>query len=395
MADLPATLPWSDRGANAARVITPSPRSAHDVEILRSLSRRINPNDPGAHNNLAVVYFSKGLHEEAVEHFERALDLDPRMQVAERNLKIAYFTTGFFETLVSNLRDRLEQDPSNVDTRERLARAYLYGGDPAAAISEWKCVAQARPDDASTYYQLARAEQQMGSLDAALETITKSVCLDGNNARAHLLNGEILYQLGRGAEARDPLETAVRHDNNLVDAHHLLALVYGDLGLVQLAESAAGRAAELNPALTKAQANLSLDSYSAARYQELVGERSVQSDVMDATLAHYNLGLAFRQKALYDEALREFRLGAERGEDAMLVQQAEGEMLLLKGASEEAIAVYSKLLTQEQGSPKLWNELGVALHQLGQLEEAEHTYRHSLSIDPEYALAWNNLGVVS
>jgi tetratricopeptide (TPR) repeat protein len=56
--------------------------------------------------------------------------------------------------------------------------------------------------------------------------------------------------------------------------------------------------------------------------------------------------------------------------------------------------VYSALLAQEQGSPKLWNELGVALHQLGRLTDAERSYRKSLDVDPDYALAWNNLGVV-
>src|SRR5688572_6004234 len=98
------TIPWRDRGDDSERANAPSPRSVRDLEILRSLARRINPKDPGAHNNLGVVYYNKGLHEEAILHFERALDLDPRMQVAERNLQIAYFNTGFYETLIEQLR---------------------------------------------------------------------------------------------------------------------------------------------------------------------------------------------------------------------------------------------------------------------------------------------------
>ena len=79
-------------GINGATV----PRSTRDLEILRSLARRISPDDAGAHNNLGVVFYQKGLHEEAIAAFERALELDPRMQVAERNLQIAYFHTGYF-----------------------------------------------------------------------------------------------------------------------------------------------------------------------------------------------------------------------------------------------------------------------------------------------------------
>jgi tetratricopeptide (TPR) repeat protein len=394
--DAPPTIPWNDRGTDADRTVAaPSPRSIRDLEILRSLARRINANDPGAHNNLGVVYYNKGLFEEAIAHFERALELDPRMHVAERNLQIAYFHTGFFETLIAQLRERLAQNPSDNEARERLARAYAYGGDPAAAIEEWRQVIESHPDDSAVHHRLARAEQARGNLDAALVTIQRAVALDPKNARAQLLMGEILYQIGRAGEAREPLEAAIAYDQGLAEAHHLLAFVYGDLGMAQKAELASARASELNPSLSKAETNLSLDAYSTARYQELVGDRTLRPDVeATGTLAHYNLGLAFRQKALYEEALREFRLAAERGEDPQLVQQAEAEMLLLKGASQEATAIYSSLVAQEQESPKLWNELGVALHQSGQLEDAEAAYRQSLSVDQSYALAWNNLGVV-
>jgi cellulose synthase operon protein C len=76
-------------------------------------------------------------------------------------------------------------------------------------------------------------------------------------------------------------------------------------------------------------------------------------------LAHYSLGLAFRQRALFDEALREFRLATERGEDSFLVQQAQAELLLLRGAAWRRCELYEELIEVESGSPKLWNELGV------------------------------------
>src|SRR5215212_7613087 len=99
-----------DRLTPGAPLPRSSPRSERDLEILRSLARRINPRDAGAHNNLGVVFYNKGLYEEAIEHFEKALELDPRMQVADRNLQIAYFHTGYYERLVSDLRAKLLSD---------------------------------------------------------------------------------------------------------------------------------------------------------------------------------------------------------------------------------------------------------------------------------------------
>ena len=54
--------------------------SERDLAVLRSFARRIDPSDAGAHNNLGVLYYQKGLVEDAIAAFTRALELDPKMQ---------------------------------------------------------------------------------------------------------------------------------------------------------------------------------------------------------------------------------------------------------------------------------------------------------------------------
>jgi tetratricopeptide (TPR) repeat protein len=386
-------LPWQDRDEGQRVRPTPQPRSERDAALLRGLARRIKQDDPNAHNNLGVVYYHKGLFDDAVEQFERALELDPRMEVAERNLRIVYFGTGYFERFVADARAALERNADDVATRERLARACYHAGDAEAAVREWRGVLMGRPRDPAVYLMLARAELRRGSPDAALAALRNAAALDASSARVHLLLGEVKYQQGRSAEARTPLEEALRLDPGLAAAHHLLAFVYGDLGLDDLAGAAAARAAELDPSLAKVEANLSLDSHSTARYEELVGERPAGPVVAEhAALAHYNLGIAFRQKALYDEALREFRLATEQGEDTQLVQQAQAELLLLRG-DPDAVPLYEALTRQEADSPKLWNELGVSHHQRGDLGAAITAYRRGLGLDESYVLVLNNLAV--
>ncbi|HUF51217.1 MAG TPA: tetratricopeptide repeat protein [Longimicrobiales bacterium] len=395
-ANRPVTVPWGERPDDAHPEPAASPRSQRDLDILHALARRINPRDAGAHNNLGVVYYNKGLYDDAVRHFEHALDIDPRMQVAERNLQIAYFGTGYFERLVAALNARLAADPHDVEARDQLARAYYNSGDLAGAVRELRLLLAARPADAPVHQRLARAELKRGDLDAAIVALRRAEELDPQNARVQFMIGEVLYQRGVSNEARVPLERAIVLDERLADAYHLLAFVYGDLGETEKANRTAARAAELNPSYAKAEAGLSIDSYSTKRYNELIGDRGADAAPRVAEggeLAHYNLGLAFRQKALYDEALREFRLATERGEDTFLVRQAEAEMLLLRGDSAESLALYQQLTQQEAMSPKLWNELGVSHHQTGSLVEAEQAYRRALEVDPHYALAWNNLGV--
>jgi superkiller protein 3 len=278
--------------------------------------------------------------------------------------------------------------------RRRLARAYLHTDNIAAAIAEWRWLLERSPEELELYLKLAQAEYRRGDADAALGYLERARERAPDEPRVPLRRGEVFYRQGRSAEAKVALERAVALDPTLADAHHLLAFVYGDLGDSGLAAQMATRAAELNPSFEKAEANLSLDRYNTARYDELIGDRGAQPEAASGMLAHYNLGLAFRQKGLYDAEWRESSLALELGEDPLLVGQARAELQLLRGAAAEAETLLTELLEAEPESPKLWNERGVASHQRGVLAEAERYYRESLRLDPNYALARNNLAVL-
>ena len=62
----------------------PSVHSERDLSVLRSFAGRIDPADASAHNNLGVLYFQKGLTDEAVAEFTHAVDLDPIHQLVAR-----------------------------------------------------------------------------------------------------------------------------------------------------------------------------------------------------------------------------------------------------------------------------------------------------------------------
>src|SRR5437899_16394 len=175
-----------------------------------------------------------------------------------------------------------------------------------------------------------------------------------------------------------------------------MAFVLGDMGRHQEARGASKRAIQLNPPLARAQTNLSLERYNAERKSQERRQRLVpEPQVVEGNeLAHYNLGLAFRQKGYYNEALKEYRMALERGEDRRLTLQAMAELHLLKRDLAAALELYDTLLREVPDSPKLWNERGVVLHQAGRLEDAFASYRQAVEVDPKYALAWNNLGVV-
>lgn len=212
---------------------------------------------------------------------------------------------------------------------------------------------------------------------------------------------------------REVLRSFARRINpNDASAHNNLGVLYYNKGMYLEAVATFQRALELDPDMQEAQANL--DAAAAAAAAAAVADAPpdappdapADSDPFDsasppsamevtreAALTHYNLGQAFRKQAKYAEALREYELAVQAGEDRDLMEQATAEVHLLRRDAAEALRLYDGLLTRQPQSPKLLNERGVALHQSGRYQEAQASYLAAIASDPSYALAHNNLGV--
>jgi tetratricopeptide (TPR) repeat protein len=367
---------------------------SRDRDVLRSFARRIDPSDAGAHNNLGVLYYNKGLYEEAVGAFMRALELDSRMQVAQRNLEIAYLNSGAADQRIAQLREHLRTNPSDRDARWEVGRTSALLGRHQEAISEFTELLKYHPGDLSALIQLALSEKEVGDIEVAQQWFERALTVDPNSSLVYFYLGEIAYNRGMLNEALDRLRRSIELNPENHEAWYLLGFVLGDAGLQDDARAATQRAYKLNPALSRAQANLALSPSAYVEKARRESTRIVQLEVKDESpLTHYNLGLAFRKKGYYTEALGEYELALHRGEDRDLVEQAKAEVLLLNRDHAGALVLYDSLLKRQPKNAKLWNERGVALHQTGRYAEAKDSYRRAVEAEPGYALALNNLGV--
>ena len=232
--------------------------SDRDRDTLRSFARRIDPSDAGAHNNLGVLYYNKGLYEESVAAFTKALELDPKMQVAQRNLEVAYFNTGYYDRRVAELRERLRA-PRRRSRRALGAGAGLRaarterGGDrrvhgaaalPSATISGRSCSWGSRRRRTATWPTPRRW------FERALE-------LDPSSSVTHFYLGECALQPGtrrggaRGAAARDRSSIPTIPTRTTCSASSTATWV-----ATTRRRAASQRAIQLNPTLSRAHANL-------------------------------------------------------------------------------------------------------------------------------------------
>ncbi|MBA3444831.1 MAG: tetratricopeptide repeat protein [Gemmatimonadales bacterium] len=371
--------------------------SERDLTVLRSFAHRIDPSDAGAHNNLGVLYYQKGLIEEAITEFARALELDSRMQVAQTNLEIAYRDSGHYDRRIAELSQEAHHRPRDREPHWELGRAYATVGRHDEAIAAFEALLSSHPDDVPTLLQLGLAEKARGRLDVAGEWLARACVKDPGNAVARFHHGEVLYNSGFSEPALAALKEAIARNPEYAEAHYLLAFVYGDLGQHEAARVATKHAVTLNPMLARAQANLAIEGRSGkqpAATPPLPDIPARPQPIGGAPLAHYNQGVALRQRGRYEDALGEYGTALGAGEDRRLNLQAMAEVHLLRRDLAAALGLYDALVKEFPDSPKMWNERGVCLHQTGKRAEALASYQRSIESDPEYRLAWNNIGVI-
>jgi tetratricopeptide (TPR) repeat protein len=98
--------------------------SPEELRILKGFAERIPLDDPGAHNNLAIVYYNKGLYDEAISELEEALKIDPNFVLARNNLDIILKKTGRLEEKVEQLARVLDKEPYDEHRTLELADTY-------------------------------------------------------------------------------------------------------------------------------------------------------------------------------------------------------------------------------------------------------------------------------
>lgn len=366
--------------------------SEKEREILKLFASKIDQNDPSAHNNLAVVYYNKGLYQESIEELKKALEIDPHFTLAKNNLDFIYQKLGYIDKDIGGLEQELELSPQNPEIMKKLAIAYKNTGQFFKALKYFKSYLNLKPDDIEILKNYGITLKAIGFYDDAAEIFKRLKKIENSPEVSRQL-GEVYYNLGLLDKSINEFKTIIVNNPNNAELHFLLAFVYGEKGDYEKAKEETKIAVKLNPALANTQPGLGLDFYRHDGYKEFLIETDVTKPD-NKFLSHYTMGMVFRNKGLFNEALKEFLTALEFEPDNAIVKKNIGEIYLLKNENEKAIVEYSEALNRDKSSPKMPNDIGVACHRLGRLKEAMSWYLKAVEIDPTYVVAYNNLGIV-
>jgi len=94
---------------------------SEEVLYLADLPR--SPNSARVQSNAGFAEQLRGNHAQALQYFDRALEIEPSYRDAYRNAAISLFMVGDLEQAIRVLRDELTRSPDDRELMDYLARA--------------------------------------------------------------------------------------------------------------------------------------------------------------------------------------------------------------------------------------------------------------------------------
>ncbi len=183
---------------------------------------KASPDGAEAHNGRGEILWDDGRVEEALHEFELASRSDPKFITAHLNrAEILIDELGEYEQALA-LCDQLLAGQGDLP----------------------------RPDkgmEAEIYYLKSKALFYTDDLEGALFLVRRALKTGGDQGIYRAFEGQILFELGRFAEARQPLETAAVLESDAAQTHYHLGLVLERLGEMDEASRRFEKASQIEP----------------------------------------------------------------------------------------------------------------------------------------------------
>jgi protein O-mannosyl-transferase len=161
----------------------------------------LSPEDPRKMVSLAAVYAELGSFEEAEELLTRAIAIVPGFAQAYKNLGIVFMKQNKLDVALVTLSKGLERAPGNASFHEAISQVQLMRKDIPAAVASLRRAIALNPQSPTLYYQLGQALLAEGNFASAQDALRSAVQLKSDYWEAYNSLGIIYASQGKPAEA--------------------------------------------------------------------------------------------------------------------------------------------------------------------------------------------------
>jgi tetratricopeptide (TPR) repeat protein len=170
----------------------------------------VTPPNLRIEHNLGVAFGASDRYDEAAEHFEKALQIDPNFYDGLVAMGVTRAHQGRLPEAIEYFQAAIRSQPGAPKAHVQLAHALWNQNQDQAALEEMRRASQLAPKDADIRADLGLALGLAGRIPEAIEQLNEALRLNPNSAEAHNNLGLALLASGKPRESIPEFEAALR-----------------------------------------------------------------------------------------------------------------------------------------------------------------------------------------
>jgi tetratricopeptide (TPR) repeat protein len=196
-------------------------RSVEAIEHYQK-AIEIKPNYAEAYYNLGRLFAGQGRFAEAIGYYQRALEIKPNLAEAHYNLGIVLDRQGKPGEAIDHYQKALAINPDYAEAHNNLGMVLARQGQSAEAIRHFQQALEIKPDYAEAHNNLGNALGDQGRYAEAAEHYRKAIEFKPDYAEAYYNLGNALALQGKYAEAIGHFQKALQLKPDDVNARNSL-----------------------------------------------------------------------------------------------------------------------------------------------------------------------------
>jgi len=318
------------------------------MELINIWKKKIleTPNDPIAHYNLAVAYTKDYDFENALKHYNIAINLAPDFVNAYINSGSIYSLKKEYSRAIEYYNKALKFQPNDIQTLYNIATAYLNSNNLAAAKKLFLQIIDISPNFIPAYNNLAFLYIRQDNIPAAIEEYKRALTFKADEPFINYNIALSYYKLKDLENAAIYIFEELKINKDNQDVVSLYIKILGE----RLNDDALEMLNILEP-LTQIIKSSFLETALGLLYFKINdfsrAEKAFQSAInKDPTnaVALNNLGYIFLQKQIYDIAEECFKKAIIFDNRHIQAYNNLAELYIALNRYNEAIEIYNTLL---------------------------------------------------
>jgi tetratricopeptide (TPR) repeat protein len=198
-------------------------------------------------NNLGCAYMNQQLFEKALNAFQDAARLDPKLASARLNQGVALLNLQRVDEAKKLLLEAAQSNPKDPHAWYNLGLLYKNSGDPQGAVEAFRSVTEINANDPDGWYMLGTVYVQQKQFAPAIDAFQHALNLNPLHASAEFGLSRAYQQSGDTETARKHLKRFQYITQNKLGA--TMSLAYGEQGQYSRAEESPGADQSVPPAV--------------------------------------------------------------------------------------------------------------------------------------------------